>query len=67
MEFNPALLHTAGVDPLQFLAEPAKSGFKIYTIDETSGLVPIEEAGILAMVDRMSLTQSSINLLCTKE
>lgn len=67
MEFNPALLQSAGVDPLQFLAGPVKSGFKIYAINESSGLVPVEESGIPAMVEKMSQTQSSINLLSTKE
>lgn len=67
MEFNPALLQSAGVDPSVFLDAPGPGRFHIFAIEEPMGLQPLSSEELFSMAGKMSKDQDSINLLFTKE
>lgn len=67
MEFNPALLQSAGVDPAEFLDAPGPGRFHIYAIEEPMGLRPLTSEELSSMAGKMSKDQDSINLFFTKE
>ena len=66
MEFNPALLQSAGVDPQKFLDAPGSGRFRIYAIEEPSRL-PLTPEDLSSLGDKLSKSQGSINLFFTKE
>ena len=65
LEFMPALLHSAGVAPRQFLDKLAYLFPKVYFIDEADGLVPIAVGDGSSLIDRFLATEDSGNILCT--
>ena len=67
IEFNPTLLQSAGVTPLNFLDKLRSLGFQISNIDDSSGMSPILEIDATYLTNRLSLANSSINLFCIKE
>ena len=66
VEFNPALLGSAGVDPLQFLEMPISLGFKVSLIQDKNGLVPIDASDSGALTGSLLAKESSANLLWEK-
>ena len=67
IEFNPALLQSAGVDPAMFLDAPGPGRFRIYAIEGPSGLRPLASEELSSMAVTLSKSQDSINLFFTKE
>jgi FkbM family methyltransferase len=68
VEFNPALLQSAGVIPLQFLERLSSEGWGVNLIDESDGQTYIlQEEGASAIVDRLLASGSSANLFCAQE
>ncbi len=67
LEFNPALLRSAGIDPMQFLSMPGESGFKVEWIDEENGLLPIESVNTSELSSKLETREISVNLFCTKQ
>jgi FkbM family methyltransferase len=66
LEFNPLLLRSAGLDPLQFLNRPADWGFDVYWIDEKKGPMPLESVDRVPMVAKLLNGESSVNLYCAR-
>ena len=67
VEFNPALLESAGVDPTKFLDKPASLGFKAYCIDEKQGEIPLEDIDVPSVVGKLSATKGSLNIFWVKQ
>ena len=68
IEFNPALLRSAGVDPVEFLDLPQTWKFDVFSIDERKeGLTPIEQSGNTQMVAKLLQEDSCINLYCVRK
>ena len=65
MEFMPALLHSAGVAPQQFLDKLASLDAEVYFIDEANGLVPIAVDDGSLLVNRLLAAEDSGNIFCT--
>jgi FkbM family methyltransferase len=66
IEFNPALLESAGVESFGFLEKLASSGFNVECINERQGVLPLEELGVNDLVTGLLNDGSSVNLYCTK-
>ena len=66
MEFNPALLHNASVEPSKLLIEVDELDFKVLVIDDVEGATPINEANAPSFTKALLKSESSVNLLCTK-
>ena len=66
IEFNPSLLTSAGVLPMQFLEKPSSLGFKVFVIDEDHGLSHLAANDAPALVKRLLSTEDSVNLLCKR-
>jgi hypothetical protein len=67
LEFNPALLQSAGVDPAAFLETVGPERFRIYAIEGPSGLRALTSGELSSMADKMSGAQDSVNLFFTTE
>jgi len=67
VEFNPALLQSAGVAPLQFLGRLASPGWRVYLIDDAKGPLPLAEGDAPSLADRLLAAENSVNLFCTRE
>jgi FkbM family methyltransferase len=67
VEFNPALLQSAGVVPLQFLERLSSEGWGVNLIDEANGQTPLFPEEAPAIVDRLLTSGSSANLFCVQE
>ena len=66
LEFNPALLRSVGLDPLQFLNRPADWGFNVHWIDEKKGPMPLESVDRVAKVGKLLNSETSVNLYCSR-
>jgi hypothetical protein len=67
IEFNPALLQSAGVAPLEFLQRLSSKGWRAHLIDETNGQPPRLPDDTSSLVDRLVASGNSANLFCTRE
>jgi len=67
MEFNPALLRNASVDPLEFLAKPVDLGFKVSFIGDQEGTTPLDQSNASSLTDALLKSESSVNLYCLKQ
>jgi FkbM family methyltransferase len=67
IEFNPALLQSAGVAPTGFLEKVWSLGFQISSVDDADGLLLVTEKDYSSLTDSLLTANTSINLLCTKE
>ena len=67
LEFNPRLLQGAGVDPAEFLQRPNSWGFEVQIIDEDEGIVPLGAVDLLALTTRLSASETSVNLFCSRQ
>jgi len=67
MEFNPALLRNASVDPLEFLAKPAEWGFDVSIIGDQEGTTPLDESNASSLTKALLKSESSVNLYCLKK
>jgi FkbM family methyltransferase len=67
IEFNPALLQSAGIHPLGFLDKVRSLGFKMAAIDDSSSLIPVTETEYSSLTDRLLTADNSVNLFCTRE
>lgn len=67
MEFNPALLNSAGVTPLTFLERLTANNWTVNLIDETDGQSLALPDDISSFVDQLVSSGSSVNLFCTQE
>jgi FkbM family methyltransferase len=66
IEFNPALLESAGVESFAFLERLASLGFNVTCINEQQGVIPLEEPSIKDLVTGLLRDGSSVNLYCSK-
>ena len=66
LEFNPCLLQSAGVTPLEFLERPGATGFQACFIDEAKGLIPLTAMELPSMVAELAKSEGSVNLLWSK-
>jgi hypothetical protein len=66
MEFNPALLHNASVEPSKLLVRVDELGFNVLVIDDAEGATPINEANTPSLTEALLKSESSVNLFCTK-
>jgi len=67
IEFNPALLQSAGVTPISFLEKLRSLGFQLSNVDDSNGLSPVFETDYSSLTNRLLVSNSSVNLLCAKE
>jgi len=67
MEFNPVLLRSASVDPLEFLAKPVELGFTVNVIGEQEGLTPLAQSNASSLTDELLNSETSVNLYCLKQ
>ena len=67
IEFNPTLLQSAGVAPIDFLDKLRSLGFQPSNIDDPNGLSLVAETDSLSLINRLLAANSSANLLCVKE
>jgi FkbM family methyltransferase len=67
VEFNPALLRDASVDPLEFLAKPVELGFKVSVIDGQEGTTHLDQANASSFTSALLKSKSSVNLYCLKQ
>ena len=67
IEFSPTLLKNASRDPLQLLLRLNASGFALYSILEKRGPTTLPEEEWASLVDRLSKSVGSLNLLCIKQ
>ena len=71
LEFNPILLRSAGIDPLEFLSAPGADGFEVFWIDEERGLIPVgsttQSKATLDRILRLEAREISVNLFCSKQ
>ena len=67
MEFNPELLKSAGTDPYRFLEKTANWRLKMYCIDDSEGLVPVEGVHWPELVRNLIKSESSVNIFCTAD
>ena len=65
VEFMPPLLHSAGMEPRQFLDKLASLDSKLYFIDEANGLVPIGVDDGTSLVSGLLAGEDSGNIYCT--
>ena len=61
MEFNPALLRNASVDPADFLNKPSEFGFSISVIEDPDGTKPLDASSLTA---ELLNSEGSVNLYC---
>ena len=66
IEFNPALLQSAGVPPLKLLDRLRSLGFQLSNIDDSMGLSQVSEDNYSQLMDHLLSSNNSINLLCAK-
>lgn len=66
LEFNPSLLRSAGLDPLEFLNGPADWGFNVYWIDEKKGSMPLKSVDRVTVAGKLLNSESSVNLYCSR-
>jgi len=64
IEFNPALLESAGVESFAFLEKLSSCGFRIACINERQGVIPLEGLSIKELVTGLLRDGSSVNLHC---
>jgi FkbM family methyltransferase len=62
IEFNPALLKSAGVTPTSFLGKVRAMGFQISSIDDSNGLLPMAAGDDSELTDRLLAADNSVNL-----
>ena len=67
VEFNPRLLQSAGVNPLEFLQRPNSWGFEVQLIDEEKGTIPLERVDLPSLATRLSTAETSVNLFCSRQ
>jgi len=66
MEFNPGLLRSASVDPLEFLAKPVELGFEVYVIGDQEGTTPLDQSRAPSLTEELLKSDGSVNLYCLK-
>jgi len=66
IEYNPALLRNAEVDPVQFLQMLESSGFHLKCIDGGFGLDPMSSINIASFSNRVESRDTSVNLFCCR-
>jgi len=67
IEFNPTLLQSAGVAPIDFLDKLRSFEFQLSNIDDPNGLSLLSETDSSSLMNHLLAANSSVNLLCTKE
>jgi hypothetical protein len=67
IEFNPALLLSAGVAPNSFLDKVRSLGFQMSAIEDSICLSLVDEDDSSSLTDRLLAADNSVNLLCTRE
>ena len=66
MEFNPALLQSAGVTPSDMIQEVQSRGFTLFCIYEKRGVIPVEQLDVQNLVTELLRGDNSVNLYCAK-
>ena len=66
VEYNPALLRSAKVDPVRFLQMLESSGFNLKCIDGGVGLDPMSQINIDNFSERIEARDTSVNLFCCR-
>jgi hypothetical protein len=66
MEFNPALLQSAGVTPSDMIQEVQSRGFTLFCIYEKRGVIPMEQLDVQNLVTELLRGDNSVNLYCAK-
>jgi FkbM family methyltransferase len=66
MEFNPALLQSAGVPPSDMIQELKSRGFNLSYIHEKRGVIPMEQLNVEDLVAELLRADNSVNLYCAK-
>jgi len=66
MEFNPALLQSAGVPPSDMIQELKSRGFNLSCIHEKRGVIPMEQLNVEDLVAELLRADNSVNLYCAK-
>ena len=64
MEFNPALLQSAGVPPSDMIKELQSRGFTLSCIYEKRGVIPIDQLDVQNLVAELLRGDNSVNLYC---
>jgi FkbM family methyltransferase len=65
VEFNPALLESAGVESFAFIEKLTSTGLRIAFINEQHGIIPLEDMNIKDLVTVLLKDGSSVNLHCS--
>ena len=66
IEFNPCLLKNAGINPIELIAKLTEAGFCVRQIDEKKGMSVVELAELVILVKRLTKSQGSLNLFCSR-
>lgn len=64
IEFNPALMQSSGVDPVEFLGWPASNGLEVHIIGLESSLTALNEVDVRSLIAKLIKAQDSVNIYC---